>query len=93
MADVFNLTADFDKTSYNPGDTMTVAVSGSVTDGNPTPVVASILITAADSSTVTLAASSAVNGSTETWVITSATDTAGRTWSISADGHSATATA
>jgi len=93
MADTFNLTAAFDKSSYNPGDTMTVTVSGSVTNGSPTPVAATLTVTAADGSTSTLAATSAVTGATETWAITAVTDTASRTWTISADGHSATATA
>ena len=93
MADNFNLTASFDKSSYNPGDTMTLTVDGTVTSGSATPVAATLTITAADGSTPSLAATSSVTGAAETWVISAVSDTATRTWTIAADGHSATATA
>ena len=80
MADTFNLTAAFDKASYNPGDTMTLAVTGTVTSGSATPVSATLTVTAADGTTASLAATSSVTGGAETWT-------------IAADGHSATATA
>ena len=93
MADVFNLTAGFDKASYNPGDTMVLSVTGSVTAGNPTPVSATLTVTAQDGTTTVLAAASSVTGAPETWAITAVSDTAGRTWTIAADGKSASATA
>ena len=93
MADVFNLTAAFDKSAYNAGDTMTVAVTGTVVSGSPTPVAATINIVAADGSTTQLAATSQVNGTEETWKIDSVIDLGGRAWTIAADGHSASAIA
>jgi hypothetical protein len=93
MADTFNLTASFDKTSYAPGDAMTLTVAGTVTSGSPVPISATITVQAADGSTATLAASSQVAGAPETWAITAVTDTASRTWTVSPDGKSATATA
>lgn len=93
MADTFALTAAFDQPSYTPGQTMTLTVSGSVTNGAPTPVSATVTITAADGTTTTLAATSSVTGATETWAITSVTDTANRVWTIAPTGMSATAIA
>lgn len=93
MTDVFNLVAAFDKTSYVPGEPMTITVTGDVTNGSTVPVSATILVTAADGSTTSLAAVSSVTGAVETWGITSVTDTTTRTWTVAADGKSATATA
>ncbi len=90
MTDTFNLTAAFDKATYNPGDLMTLTVSGTVTDGTATPVTASIVATASDSETTTLTATATVGGQTLTYTI-AVTDSGNRTWTI--NGNVATATA
>jgi hypothetical protein len=93
MADVFNLTAAFDKPVYAAGDTMTLSIKGTVSNGTSAPVSATITVTAADSTTTTLTADSQVGGESLTFAITSVTDTANRVWTISADGLTATAVA
>lgn len=93
MADSFNLVAAFDKPSYNPGDTMTLSVTGTVTNGTATPVNATITVTASDNTTTTLTAASAVGGEALTFVISAVQDTGNRAWTIAANGLSATATA
>jgi len=95
MAAVFNLTAAMDKTPYSAGDTMTVNVTGTVINpGVATTDTLSVNVQAEDGSTDTLSTTATIDASVpETWQIVSVTDTGGRTWTISADGHSASATA
>lgn len=104
MTDTFNVTAAYDKTSYNQGDTMTITISGndvltqttssSLPTGNVT-----LTITAADGATTTVNVPVAtVNITTTTTTpqsvrITGYVDTSGRAWSINANGLSMTATA
>ena len=92
MADTFNLTAKFDKDTYNVGDTMTVSVTGTV-ENAPSNISATINIKASDGATSVLTATAALAPGELTWVIDSVTDTAGRTWTVAEDGHSASAIA
>jgi hypothetical protein len=105
MADTFNVTAAYDKPSYNQGDTITVTISGgdvltSSSTGQIGPL--SISLVAADGSTSTISVpqtavtiTSSTNesvkiDSTKPVVDTSPTP---RTWAFSANGLSITATA
>lgn len=102
MADTFNVTASFDKSSYNQGDTMTLTISGDdvliTTTTTAEAVSGTISLTAADGSTSTLTfpAGVTVNVTTTTTTpesvkMTSVTDSAGRTWTVAASGLTATA--
>lgn len=100
MADTFNVTASFDKSSYNTGDTMTLTIAGGdvLTTTSPIAISGTINLTAADGSTSTLTfpAGATVNETTstpESVKISSVTDSSGRVWTVAANGLSATATA
>lgn len=92
MSATFNLTAALDKATYNPGETATLTVSGTVISSASSSSLA-VNVTASDGSTTSLPLTMSVGGTEETWQITSVTDSSGRAWTVSADGHSATATA
>ena len=106
MTDTFNVTASYDKASYNQGDTIKVAISGNdvqtittVTQGQIGPL--ALTITAADGATeVVNIPQTAVSISTTTTTpesvrITSVSDTSPtpRSWVIDASGLFITATA
>lgn len=104
MADTFNVTASFDKTTYNTGDTMTLTISGddvlTTTTTTQQTASGSIALTAADGATQTLAfpAGVTVNVTTTTSTnesvkMSSVTDSSGRVWTIASTGLTATATA
>lgn len=101
MTDTFNVTAAYDKASYNKGDTMTLTISGGdvlTTGGTTAPVSVSITITAADGATnvITASGSSVTSPGTATpqsVKMTSIADTSGRVWSIATSGLTATAVA
>lgn len=104
MTDTFNVTASYDKASYNQGDTMTVTISGGdvltqTTGSQQQSGNLTLTITAADGSVTTVSVPSAtINISTTTSTpesvkITGVSDTSGRNWTIAASGLSATATA
>lgn len=104
MTDTFNVTAAYDKSSYNQGDTMTLTISGgdvlTQTTTTQTPSGAlSVTIAAADGSTTTInVPPGTVNVTTTTTTpesvkITGVSDSSGRTWTIASGGLSATATA
>jgi len=95
MAAVFNLVAAMDKTPYEAGDVMTVNVTGDVINPGATTLdTVSVNVESEDGSTATLSTTATIDASVaETWRIVSVTDTGGRTWTVSADGHSAFATA
>jgi len=98
--DTWNVTAAYDKPSYNAGDTMTVTITGgdvqSVTSAQQTGAL-TITLKAADGATTTIQVpATTVNTTTTTpqsVQITSITDTSGRQWTIAGNGLSATAKA
>jgi hypothetical protein len=102
MADTFNVTAAYDKSSYNTGDTITVTISGgdvltTTVQGQVGPLV--LTITAADGVTIPLNVPqqpvSIPTSTPESVKITAVSDTSPtpRIWTISASGLSITATA
>ncbi len=104
MTDTFNVTAAYDKPSYNQGSVMTVTITGNdvltqTTTTQQQSGVLTLTITAADGATTTITVPAAtVNVSTTTSTpqsvkIAAVTDTSGRTWAIAANGLSMTATA
>lgn len=102
MPDTFNVTAAYDKASYNTGDTMKVSISGDDVLTQSVTLSAGPLtlgIKAADGATETITVpATTVLGTTstpESVVITSVTDsgTPPRTWTIDPSGLFATATA
>jgi len=104
MTDTWSVSASYDKTSYNKGDTMTVTLSGGdvLTQTTTTPGQSGTLtvtVTAADGAktTVTLPPA-AVNISTtvstpQSVKITGILDSSGRPWTIASTGLTATAIA
>lgn len=104
MADVFNVTAAYDKLQYNKGDTIAVTIAGgdvltqTMTSQQQSGTL-TLTITAADGATTTVSVPpTTVNVSQTTTTpesvkITGITDTSGRVWTINASGLSATATA
>ena len=104
MTDAFNVTAAYDKPSYNQGDTMTVNISGgdvlqqSTTTQQQSGAL-TLNITAADGAVTSIALPptvvnvTTVSSTPESVKITGITDTSGRVWTIAATGLSATATA
>jgi Bacterial Ig-like domain (group 3) len=100
MGDVFNVTAAYDKATYNKGDLMTVTISGgdvltqvnSAQSGTLT-----LTITAADGSTTSIALPDVTINTTtttpESVKITGAVDSTARPWTIASNGLSVTATA
>lgn len=104
MTDTWNVTASYDKSSYNQGDTMTVALSGSdvLTSTTTTQQQSGNLtlsLTAADGSVTTVEVPAVTinvtsnTSTTQTVKITGVSDSSGRVWTIAANGLSATATA
>jgi hypothetical protein len=104
MTDTFSVSAAYDKTSYNKGDTMTVTISGGdvltqTTTTQQQSGALTLTLTAADGATTTITLPPEVVNVTSTTTtpesvkITGITDTSGRTWAINANGLSATATA
>lgn len=104
MSDTFNVTAAYDKTSYNSGDTMTVTISGNdvlttTTTTQQQSGTLTLTITAADGSTSTITVPATTVNVTNTSatpqsvVISAVSDTSGRAWTIASNGLSITATA
>lgn len=102
MSDNFQVTAVYDKSAYNAGDTMKITISGddvlTQTSQVTQPATATLTITAADGATTTLNVASTVTTTTTTTTpesvkITSVTDPSGRVWTVDASGLFATATA
>jgi hypothetical protein len=100
MPDTFNVTAAYDKASYNKGDTMTVTISGGdvlTTTSQVQSGTLSLTITAADGAVTTIPlqpVNIAVTTATpESVKITGAVDSTGRVWTIGATGLTATAIA
>jgi hypothetical protein len=100
MADVFNVTAAYDKAAYNKGDTMTITISGGdvltqVTSAQGGTV--TLTITAADGSMTTLVTNpTTINTTTttpESVKVTGVADSSGRVWTIAGNGLSCTAIA
>jgi hypothetical protein len=100
MTDTFNVSASYDKASYNKGDAITATISGNdvltnTVSGNSAPF--SLSATMADGSTASIAMpAAAVNVTTtapESVRITSVSDTSGRSWTIAANGLSVSAVA
>lgn len=98
MADTVNLTLTFDKTTYNPGDMMTLSLAGTVVKNATAASSVSALTTIglSDGTTANLTSPSvAVNGAAAVplgFALNTVTGS-GRTWTIAASGLSATATA
>lgn len=104
MTDTFNVTASFDKTTYNKGDTMTLTISGgdvlTTTTNQQVPSgTLTLTITAADGATSTITmgpveVNTPVTTTTpESVKMTAVSDTSGRVWTISSGGLTATAIA
>jgi len=93
MADVWNLSVSFDKATYDVGDLMTLTVAGTVVQGGPVPVTATVNILASDGEASVLTANASINPVSLTWGIDSVSDIGGRTWTISGDKTSASAVA
>jgi hypothetical protein len=104
MTDVFNVTASYDKPSYNQGDTITITISGGdvltqTTTTQQQSGTVTLTLTAADGATTTLVVPpTTVNVTTTTTTpesvkITGVMDTSNRAWSIAPSGISITATA
>lgn len=104
MTDTFNVTAAYDKASYNQGDTITVTISGgdvltqTVTTQAQSGLLA-LMLNAADGSSFSLPMQPiTVNTTTTTATpesvkLTQVTDSSGRVWTVGASGLSATAAA
>lgn len=102
MTDAWNVTATYDKPSYNQGDTITVTISGDDVLTQQVPGTAgplTIALTAADGATTSVVVPSVpvtlTTTTPESVKITSVQDTGAtpRTWTLSASGLTATATA
>lgn len=104
MTDTFNVTATFDKTSYNQGDLMTISISGSdvVTTSTVTQQTVNATVNVsnpADSATFSAAGGpvtiniTTTTATTDSVVISNVTDGSTRAWTVAANGLSATATA
>jgi hypothetical protein len=104
MADVFNVTASYDKAAYNQGDMMTLTISGGdvltqqVTQQQQSGQV-TLTLTAADGAVSTIVIPPAIINVTQTVStpesvkITGVIDSSGKIWTISSTGLSVTATA
>lgn len=100
MSDTWNVTAAYDKTSYNAGETMTINISGgdvqTITTDSPGGNV-TLTITAADGAVTTVSLSptsiSTTVATPQSVAITGVADDSGRVWTISGNGLSASATA
>lgn len=96
MTDTFNVTAAYDKSSYNQGDTFKISISGNdvltTTTVTQQQMNCSFQITAADGATETVTAGpvtvnvTTVTSTQESVRITGATDSQGRTLTIDPSG-------
>ena len=103
MTDTFNVTAAFDKASYNAGDTMKVTITGDdvLTQQVQTTQTETVTVSivAADGATTTVGPVSAPVVTTTTTTthesvkIASIGDASGRTWTVDPSGLFATAVA
>lgn len=104
MAGTWNVSASYDKSSYNAGETMIVSVAGSyVVDSTTTTEQQSgsltLTLTAADGTITSVAlppvpVTVSVPGQTEVaWTVTEVSDTSGRNWTVAPDGKSVSAVA
>lgn len=104
MTDTWNVTAAYDKSSYNQGDPMTVTITGgdvltTTTTTQQQSGTLTLSLTAADGATSTISVpATTVNVTTTTTTpesvkITGVSDSSGRAWSIASSGLSATAPA
>ena len=101
MTDTFNVTASYDKTTYNAGDTITVSISGddvltTTSQGQAGPL--TIHVSAGSATQDITLPSEGVTITTSTHepvVITGVTDNSPtpRVWTVAANGLSATSTA
>lgn len=98
MATTHTISFKFDKTSYNPGDRMTLTLTGSaVKTSDVTLANLNATVNLSDGSVLNLTVPSTVikDGQTTNLSakIASITDPSGRVWTVSTDGLSATAVA
>lgn len=104
MTDTWNVTAAYDKPSYNKGDTLTVTISGddvltTTTTTQQQSGALTLTLTAADGAKTSIALpATSVNVSTTTTShqsvkITGVSDSSGRTWTVGTTGLTATALA
>ena len=97
MADTNTIQSSFDKTSYVPGDKMTVSWTGTVTRKSDVTVTATLDITLSDGSVVhaTTPPATVVGGQTADMApkLTAAKDGQNRSYTIALDGKTATAVA
>lgn len=102
MADTFNVTASYDKSAYNQGDTITATIAGNDVLTQQVPGTAgplSLTLTAADGATTTFVVPSVpvtlTTTTPESVKITAVQDTGAspRSWTISASGLSVSAVA
>jgi len=99
MADTWNVTAAYDKQSYNKGDPIKVTINGGLTQTGGTPGQSGTLtltVTAGGSTTTITVPATIVTSPTTTTQpahLTGIVDTSNRVWTIAADGLSATSIA
>lgn len=96
MATKFNVTATADKQAYNPGDKITIRISGNASaDATSQTVTADIILHGADGSlgAISVPVTLTKPGSDVEVTIASASDGTGRVWKVATDGKSVTATA
>ena len=100
MTDVFNVTASYDKSQYNQGDTMTITISGGdvLTATNPTlSGTLTLTITASDGATTTISVPPTTilvtTTTPESVLLTKVVDTSSHIWTIGTSGLNATAVA
>ncbi|WP_024516839.1 hypothetical protein [Bradyrhizobium sp. Tv2a-2] len=104
MTDTWNVTAAYDKSSYNAGDVMTVTISGNdvlttTTTTQQQSGALTLTLTASDGSTTTITIPATTVTSTHTTstpesvTVTGFSDDSGRVWTIAPSGLSISATA
>lgn len=99
MTETWNVTASFDKVTYNQNDTMKITITGGsvLTQTTQVSVSGQVNVQSSDGATTTIPVGPAIVNVTtstpESDKITSVTDGTGRVYTVSADGLSATAIA
>ncbi len=99
MADTINLTLSMDKTNYNPGDLMTMSVSGTASTGSGTPATTftpTANVRLSDGTVVPLTGPTVTINATSpqslTFAITQASGDS-KVWAVASGGQSASVTA
>jgi hypothetical protein len=98
MADTNSIVPKYDKTSYNPGDKITLTFTGTVTrasDVQVTGVTMQCILVDNSAISISVPPYTVVGGQVQDMApkITKVTDSANHTWVVASDGKSATTTA